>query len=87
MSVAEQRYEASRAVIAAGETVMDVAARFSVARKTVHSWLAKYEAGGLGGLADRTHHRIKIHRVSVTASACLEIFAQVLIPPRLGRSL
>src|SRR5579862_1786535 len=55
MSVAEQRYEAVRAVIADGETVKDVAARFGVARKTVHQWLARYEAGGLEGLADRSH--------------------------------
>jgi transposase InsO family protein len=55
MSVAEQRYEAVRAVIADGETVTDVAARFGVARKTVHGWLARYEAGGLEGLADRSH--------------------------------
>jgi transposase len=55
LSVAEQRYEAVRAVIAGGETVTDVAARFGVARKTVHGWLAKYEAGGLAGLADRSH--------------------------------
>jgi len=53
--VAEQRYEAVRAVIADGETVTDVAARFGVARKTVHAWLARYEAGGLEGLADRSH--------------------------------
>jgi len=53
--VAEQRYEAVRAVIADGETVTSVAARFGVARKTVHGWLAKYEAGGLAGLADGSH--------------------------------
>ena len=53
--MAEQRYEAVRAVIADGETVTDVAARFGVARKTVHGWLARYEAGGLEGLADRSH--------------------------------
>jgi len=53
--VAEQRYEAVRAVIADGETVTDVAARFGVARKTVHVWLAKYESGGLEGLADGSH--------------------------------
>src|SRR5579885_265426 len=52
LSVAEQRYEAVRAVIADGETVTGVAARFGVSRKTVHVWLAKYEAGGLDGLAD-----------------------------------
>ena len=53
--MAEQRYEAVRAVIADGETVTDVAARFGVARKTVHVWLAKYEAGGLEGLVDGSH--------------------------------
>jgi transposase InsO family protein len=55
MSVAEQRYEAVRAVIADGETVTSVAARFGVARKTVHVWLARYDAEGLDGLADRSH--------------------------------
>jgi transposase InsO family protein len=55
MSVVEQRYEAVRAVIADGETVTSVAARFGVARKTVHVWLARYEAGGLEDLADRSH--------------------------------
>jgi transposase InsO family protein len=55
MSVAEQRYEAVRAVIADGETVTSVAARFGVSRKTVHVWLARYEAGGLEDLADRSH--------------------------------
>jgi transposase-like protein len=55
LSVAEQRYEAVRAVIADGETVTDVAARFGVARRTVHVWLARYEAGALEGLADRSH--------------------------------
>jgi transposase len=55
LSVAEQRYQAVLAVIQDGETVTDVAARFSVSRKTVHAWLARYEAGGLEGLGDRSH--------------------------------
>jgi transposase InsO family protein len=55
LSVAEQRYEAVRAVIADGETITDVAARFGVSRKTVHVWLTKYEAGGLEGLGDGSH--------------------------------
>ena len=55
LSVAEQRYEAVRAVIADGETVTDVAARFGVSRQTVHAWLAKYEASGLDGLGDGSH--------------------------------
>ena len=31
----------------------EVAARFGVSRQTMHAWVAKYEAGGLGGLGDR----------------------------------
>ncbi|MDT4985184.1 MAG: hypothetical protein QOF95_2674, partial [Pseudonocardiales bacterium] len=53
--MAQQRYEAVRVVIADGATVTQVAARFGVSRKTVHGWLAKYEAGGLEGLADGSH--------------------------------
>jgi transposase-like protein len=49
LSVAEQRYQAVLAVIGDGETVTEVAARFGVARKTVHAWLVRYEAGGLEG--------------------------------------
>jgi transposase InsO family protein len=55
LSVAEQRYQAVLAVISGGETVTDVAARFGVRRQTVHDWLAKYEAGGLENLGDRSH--------------------------------
>jgi transposase InsO family protein len=55
LSVAEQRYQAVLAVISDGETVTDVAARFGVRRQTVHDWLAKYEAGGLESLGDRSH--------------------------------
>jgi transposase-like protein len=52
LSVAEQRY---LAVMAEGETVSDVAARFGVTRKTVHAWLNKYGAGGLEALGDGSH--------------------------------
>ncbi len=55
LSVAEQRYQAVLAVIAEGFTVTEVAARFGVSRQTLHSWLAKYEAGGLEGLVDGSH--------------------------------
>jgi transposase-like protein len=54
LSVSEQRYQAVLAVISDGETVLSVAARFGVHRKTVHGWLARYEAEGLEGLADRS---------------------------------
>ena len=61
LSVAEQRYQAVLAVIIAGETVTDVAARFGVRRQTVHEWLSKYEAGGLEGLGDRSHRPRSCH--------------------------
>src|ERR1700744_5418254 len=72
MSVAEQRYEAVRAVIADGETVTQVAARFGVSRKTVHQWLARYEAGGLEGLRDRSHRPKSCpHQMSVSVEVAL----------------
>jgi transposase InsO family protein len=55
LSVAEQRYRAVRAVIAEGKTVTEVAAEWRVSRQTVHTWLARYEAGGLEELGDRSH--------------------------------
>src|SRR3954452_8376673 len=55
MSVAEQRYQAVLAVIGDGRTIKEVAAQWGVSRQTLHSWLARYEAGGLEGLADRSH--------------------------------
>lgn len=55
MSVSEQRYLAVLAVIRDGDTVTEVAGRFGVSRKTVHVWLARYEAGGLENLGDRSH--------------------------------
>jgi transposase InsO family protein len=55
MSVTEQRYQAVLDVIAEGRTVMDVAGQWGVNRRTVHRWLARYEAAGLEGLPDRSH--------------------------------
>jgi transposase InsO family protein len=55
LSVAEQRYQAVLAVIGEGGTVSEVAGRWGVSRQSVHAWLARYEAGGLEGLADRSH--------------------------------
>jgi transposase InsO family protein len=72
MSVAEQRYEAVRAVIADGETVTAVASRFGVSRKTVHAWLARYESDGLQGLADRSHRpRSCPHQMSAAVQVAL----------------
>jgi transposase InsO family protein len=53
MSVVEQRYRAVLEV-QAGASVVEVAERYSVARQSVHRWLARYEAEGLAGLEDRS---------------------------------
>jgi len=54
ISVTEQRYQAVLAVLG-GVAVTAVASRFGVGRQSVHRLLARYEAGGLEGLADRSH--------------------------------
>ena len=56
--MAEQRYQAVLAVIAEGRTVTEVAAQWGKSRQTVHAWLARYEAEGLEGLADRSHRPV-----------------------------
>jgi len=55
LSKVEQRNDAVLAVIRDAMRVSDVAEKFGVHRDTVHSWLARYEAEGLGGLRDRSH--------------------------------
>jgi transposase InsO family protein len=54
LGLVEQRYQAVVEVLNGGATVTDVARRCGVARQTVHVWLRKYAAEGLGGLADRS---------------------------------
>ena len=56
----EQRYQAVLAVIGEGATVTEVAARFGVSRKTMHSWLRRYEDGGLEALGDRSHRPLRV---------------------------
>ena len=55
MSVTEQRYKAVQGVLADGRTVGDVASQWNVSPRTMHRWLARYEADGLEGLGDRSH--------------------------------
>ena len=43
----EQRYDAVLGVIRDGFSVTEVAEKFGVSRQSLHSWLARYEAGGL----------------------------------------
>src|SRR5262245_49859656 len=54
LSVVEQRLDAVRAVLG-GMDVVEVAARTGVHRSTVHRWVARYLAEGIGGLSDRSH--------------------------------
>ncbi len=52
LGLVEQRYRAVLEVLNDGATVTDVARRYGVVRQTVHTWLRKYAAHGLAGLAD-----------------------------------
>jgi transposase InsO family protein len=51
----EQRYDAVMAVVRDGMTVTEVAQAFGVSRQSVYAWMARYEHGGLDGLAERSH--------------------------------
>jgi transposase InsO family protein len=55
LSVMEQRYQAVMAVVQDGWKITEVAGRLGVTRQAVHKWIARYEAGGLPALADRSH--------------------------------
>jgi transposase InsO family protein len=55
ISVMEQRYQAVMAVVQDGWKVTEVADRLGVSRQAIHKWIARYEAGGLPALADRSH--------------------------------
>jgi transposase len=46
------------AVIADGLSISQVAGKVGVSRQTLHSWLARYEAGSLEGLVDRSHRPV-----------------------------
>jgi transposase len=59
LSVTEQRYKAVLAVIGEGRTVTEVAQEWRVSRQTLHTWLARYEAGGLEALGDGSHRPLK----------------------------
>jgi transposase len=55
LSVVEQRFHAVMEVLSAGAPVVEVAERYGVSRKTVHTWIRRYRADGLAGLVDRSH--------------------------------
>ena len=43
-------------------SVSQVASKIGVSRQRLHSWLARYEAEGLDGLADRSHRPVETTR-------------------------
>ena len=57
LSVVERRLDAVRAVLA-GASVSEVAASVGVSRVSVHAWIGRYLAEGIGGLADRSHRPV-----------------------------
>jgi transposase InsO family protein len=54
LGLVEQRYKAVLEVLDDGASVTDVARRYGVGRQTVHKWLRRYAAEGLGGLIDKS---------------------------------
>src|ERR1700728_4770437 len=72
LSVAEQRYQAVMAVIGDGLTVSQAAEKTGVVGQTLHRWLARYEAEGLDGLADRSHRPVVCpHQMPAAVEAAL----------------
>ena len=53
--VVEQRYDAVMEVLRDGLAVTEVAERWGISRQSLHVWINRYAAGGLEGLADRSH--------------------------------
>ncbi|WP_371364869.1 IS481 family transposase [Jatrophihabitans sp. GAS493] len=82
MSVVEQRYHAVMEVLA-GSPVTEVAARYGVSRKSVHSWLNRYGESGLGGLVDRSH-RPRSHPGQVSARVEAMVVQLRIEHPRWG---
>jgi transposase InsO family protein len=72
LSVMEQRYQAVLAVVQDGWKVTEVAARLNVSRQSVHTWIARYEQGGLAALADRSHRpTVCPHQTSAEVEALI----------------
>jgi len=71
LSVVEQRLDAVRAVLS-GESVVEVAARYGVARSTLHRWVGRYLEGSVAGLVDRSHRPLSCpHRVDALVEAAV----------------
>jgi transposase InsO family protein len=72
LGLVEQRYQAVLEVLVEGKTVSEVAARFGVTRQSVHRWLRRYAAGGLGGLVDQPSKPVSCpHQMPVEVEAAI----------------
>lgn len=83
LSVVEQRYHAVMEVLAAGASKTEVAARYGVSRQSVHSWVRRYEEGGLPALADRSH-RPRSHPWQMPAAVEAAVL-ELRLHPRWGQ--
>jgi transposase len=72
LSVMEQRYQAVLAIVQDGWKVIEIADRLGVSRQTVHTWIARYERGGLAALADKSHRPATcMHQISPALEALI----------------
>lgn len=72
LSVMEQRYQAVLAVVQDGWKITEVAERLGVSRQSVHTWIARYEAGGLAALSDHSHRPASCpHQIPSTTEALI----------------
>ncbi|CPS05892.1 transposase [Mycobacteroides abscessus] len=78
----EQRYQAVLSVISDGLSISQVASKVGASRQTLHVWLARYEAQGLAGLADRSH-RLKGCPHQMPAAVYRALLRAGLIDPSL----
>jgi transposase InsO family protein len=70
LSKVEQRYDAVVAVIRDGLSVSEVALKFGVSRQSLYRWMARYEEGGLEGLAERSHRPKRVpHQMAADLEA------------------
>jgi transposase len=71
LSVAEQRIRPCWR-FGDGLSVSQVAEKVGVSRQTLHAWLARYEAGGLEGLVDRSHRPAScLHQMRASVEAAV----------------
>ena len=78
LGVTEQRLQAVLEVLNQGRTVTKVAARYGVARQTLHRWLGRYQTDGLDGLEDRSHRpKTCPHQMPVKVEAAVVALRRV----------